>query len=73
MVAISSIGGLRGTRQAPAYNATKAYPNKLLRRAYLKATKLKEPIFVTDIRPGLVDTDMAKAEDLFWVMLLKKQ
>ena len=37
-----------------------------------KATKLKEPIFVTDIRPGLVDTEMAKGEGLFWVMPVEK-
>jgi short-subunit dehydrogenase len=30
------------------------------------------PIFVTDIRPGLVDTQMAKGEGLFWVMPLEK-
>jgi short-subunit dehydrogenase len=30
------------------------------------------PIFITDIRPGLVDTKMAKGEGLFWVMPLEK-
>ena len=30
------------------------------------------PIFITDIRPGLVDTKMAKGEGLFWVMSLEK-
>jgi len=27
---------------------------------------------VTDIRPGLVDTEMAKGEGLFWVMPVEK-
>ncbi len=72
LVAISSIGGLRGSRQAPAYNATKAYQINYLEGLRQKATKLKEPIFVTDIRPGLVDTEMAKGEGLFWVMPIGK-
>ena len=29
-------------------------------------------IVVTDIRPGLVDTAMAKGEGLFWVMPVEK-
>jgi len=72
LVAISSIGGLRGSRQAPAYNSTKAYQINYLEGLRQKATKLNEPIFVTDIRPGFVDTEMAKGEGLFWVMPVKK-
>jgi short-subunit dehydrogenase len=72
LVAISSIGGLRGSRQAPAYNATKAYQINYLEGLRQKASKLKEPVFVTDIRPGLVDTAMAKGEGLFWVMPVEK-
>jgi len=72
LVAISSIGGLRGSRKAPAYNATKAYQINYLEGLRQKAAKLKEPIFVTDIRPGLVDTEMAKGEGLFWVMPVEK-
>jgi len=72
LVGISSVGGLRGSRQSPAYNATKAYQINYLESLRQKATKLKMPIFVTDIRPGLVDTAMAKGEGLFWVMPLHK-
>jgi short-subunit dehydrogenase len=72
LVAISSIGGLRGSRQSPSYNATKAYQINYLEGLRQKATKLKQPIFITDIRPGLVDTEMAKGEGLFWVMPLEK-
>lgn len=72
LVAISSVGGLRGSRQAPAYNATKAYQINYLESLRQKASKLKTPIFITDIRPGLVDTAMAKGEGLFWVMPLNK-
>jgi|ERR1017187_9303507 short-subunit dehydrogenase len=72
LVAISSVGGLRGSRQAPAYNSTKAYQINYLEGLRQKATKLKTPVFVTDIRPGLVDTEMAKGEGLFWVMPVEK-
>jgi short-subunit dehydrogenase len=72
LVVISSIGGIRGSRQAPAYNASKAYQINYTEGLRQKAAKLKMPIFITDIRPGLVDTKMAKGEGLFWVMPLEK-
>jgi short-subunit dehydrogenase len=72
LVAISSIGGLRGSKQAPSYNASKAYQINYLEGLRQKATKCKEQIFITDIRPGLVDTEMAKGEGLFWVMPVDK-
>lgn len=72
LVAISSIAGLRGSRQAPAYNATKAYQINYLEGLRQKATHIKAPIYVTDIRPGFVDTEMAKGEGLFWVMPVEK-
>lgn len=72
LVALSSVGGLRGSRQAPAYNATKTYQINYLEALRQKANKLKKPIFVTDIRPGFVDTDMAKGEGLFWVASVDK-
>ena len=37
-----------------------------------KAYKSGNCIHVTDIRPGLVDTAMAKGEGLFWVMPVEK-
>jgi short-subunit dehydrogenase len=72
LVAISSIGGLRGSRLAPAYNATKAYQINYLEGLRQKAKKLNTSIFVTDIRPGLVNTEMAKGKGLFWVMSVEK-
>ena len=70
--AISSIGGLRGSREAPAYNASKAYQINYLEGLRQKAAKSGKQITVTDIRPGLVDTEMAKGEGLFWVMPVEK-
>ena len=37
-----------------------------------KAFKAGNQIAVTDIRPGLVDTAMAKGDGLFWVMHVEK-
>ena len=66
LVTITSIGGLAGEPAAPAYSATKAYQINYT-QALRKKSK-KTGICVTEIRPGLVDTDMAKGEGLFWVM-----
>ncbi len=72
LTAISSIAGLRESRQSACYNATKAYQINYLEGLRQKTAKLKEPIFITDIRPGLVNTEMAKGEGLFWVMPVDK-
>ena len=72
LVGITSIGGLRGSRQAPSYNAAKAYQINYLEGLRQKARKLKMPIAITDIRPGFVDTDMAKGEGQFWVATVEK-
>jgi short-subunit dehydrogenase len=72
LVVISSIAGHRGDWQAPSYGATKAYQMNYTESLRVKARKTKLPIFVTDIRPGFVDTDMAKGEGLFWVVNLDK-
>ncbi len=68
LVAITSAGGLRGEPMAPAYSASKAYQINYMEALRKKAYKSGNHICVTDIRPGLVDTAMAKGEGLFWVM-----
>ena len=72
LVAITSAGGLRGEAMAPAYSATKAYQINYMEALRKKAFKNGGHIIVTDIRPGLVDTSMAKGEGLFWVMPVEK-
>jgi short-subunit dehydrogenase len=67
LVAISSIAGIRGIDHAPAYNASKAYQINYLEGLRKKAAKKKIAVAVTDIRPGFVNTAMAKGEGLFWV------
>jgi short-subunit dehydrogenase len=72
LAAITSAAGLRGSKQAPSYNASKSYQINYLEGIRQRATKSKKPIFITDIRPGLVDTKMAKGEGLFWIMPVEK-
>lgn len=67
LVGISSIAGLRASKHAYTYAATKAFESRFFEgiRAMVRAEKL--PIFVTDIRPGWVATEMTKnAQDKFW-------
>ncbi len=71
-VGISSVGGLRGGKTAPAYNASKAYQMNYLEGLAQKAEHLKIPLYITDIRPGFVDTAMAKGEGLFWIVPVDK-
>ena len=72
LVAITSAGGLRGEPMAPAYSATKVYQINYMEALRKKAFKASGKVIVTDIRPGLVNTAMAKGEGLFWVMPVEK-
>jgi len=67
LVGISSIAALRGSSATPAYNASKAFVSNYMEGLRQKVGKLKLPIIVTDVQPGLVDTAMAQGEGLFWV------
>ncbi|GAB5526646.1 MAG: SDR family NAD(P)-dependent oxidoreductase [Roseivirga sp.] len=67
LVAITSIGGLRGSKMAPAYNASKAYQLNYLEGLRQKAQSEGKKVTVTDIRPGFVDTAMVKGPGQFWV------
>jgi short-subunit dehydrogenase len=66
LVCISSIAALRGGRESPAYNASKAFESNYLEGLRQKVRKLGLPITITDIQPGFVKTDMAKGEGIFW-------
>ncbi len=72
LVNISSIAGLMGNGEAPSYNATKAFQINYLEGLRLNADKSGAEIIVTDIRPGYVDTDMAKGDGMFWVATVEK-
>lgn len=67
IVGISSIAAIRGSGEAPAYNASKAFVSNYLEGLRQKASKSGIAITVTEIQPGFVNTAMAKGEGLFWV------
>jgi short-subunit dehydrogenase len=66
LVGISSIAGIRGSRYAPAYNASKAFVCNYLESLRHMAMKTNLPICITDIQPGFVDTRMAQGDKIFW-------
>jgi short-subunit dehydrogenase len=72
LATITSIAALRGNRQSPAYSATKSYQVIYLEGLRQKAYRDCRDISVIDIRPGYVDTKMAKGENIFWVSPVKK-
>ena len=66
LVGISSIAALRGGRESPAYNASKAFASSYMEGLRQKIRNLQLPIIVTDVKPGFVKTAMAKGEGIFW-------
>ena len=71
IVGTSSIMALRGGPY-PSYNASKAYISSYLEGLDCKSRIKGHNISVTDIRPGFVQTEMAKGEGLFWVAPVEK-
>jgi short-subunit dehydrogenase len=72
LVGISSIAALRGGRESPAYNASKAFETNYMEGLRQKIRKLQLPITVTDVKPGFVKTAMAKGEGIFWAAPAEK-
>lgn len=68
LVTVTSVGGLQPTPIAPSYSASKAFQINYTKSLQNKAKETD--ITVTEIRPGLVDTRMAKGDGQFWVMPL---
>lgn len=66
LIGISSIAALRGGRESPAYNASKAFQSNYMEGLRQKIKRLRLPITITDIKPGFVQTAMAKGEGIFW-------
>lgn len=73
LISISSIASLRGNRYSPSYFASKAYQVNYLESLYFKSKEVKGGnVYVTDIRPGFVDTRMALGDEIFWMASLEK-
>lgn len=66
IVGISSVAAVRGGPFA-TYNASKAYVSSYLEGLGCRKESRSGAITITDIRPGFVNTDMAKGDGLFWV------
>lgn len=71
IVGTSSIMALRGGPY-PSYNASKSYISSYLEGLSCKSMINGYNIAVTDIRPGFVQTAMAKGDGLFWVSSVEK-
>ncbi len=73
IVDITSISGIRGHRFGSfAYSASKSFQIKYLEGLQHKTAKAKLPIYITDICPGFVDTDMIDKKKYFWVTSAEK-
>lgn len=72
LVCITSIAGMRGSRHAPSYNASKAYQINYLEALRQKINNEGLLMYITDVRPGFVDTAMAKGDKLFWKVPVEK-
>jgi short-subunit dehydrogenase len=68
----SSVAAVRGNSWAPAYSASKAFMSNYAEGLNIKAGRLKKDIVVTDIRPGFINTKMAKGNGQFWVVSKNK-
>ncbi len=72
LAAITSVAGMRGSGRAAGYSATKAFQINYLEGLRQNACKHKQAITITDIRPGFVETKMAKSSVQFWVAPVEK-
>lgn len=66
LVGISSIAGLRGRWSTPVYNASKAFVSIYLEGLRQRFQKEGAAVWVTDVRPGLVDTALVAGRRLVW-------
>ena len=72
LVGISSISALRGGKESPAYNASKAFEANYMEGLRKKIKGLRLPIAVSDIKPGFVETDMVKGDGIYWAAPAEK-
>jgi short-subunit dehydrogenase len=65
LVTISSVASVRGNRHSPAYSASKAFQSTYFEGLHMKARRMGIPLYLTDVQPGFVDTQMAKGPGRF--------
>lgn len=71
IVGTSSVMALKGG-PCPSYNASKAYISSYLEGLNCKSRLEGHKIAFTDIRPGYVQTAMAKGDGVFWAAPVEK-
>lgn len=69
---ISSIAGTKGLGVAPSYSATKAFQNTYIQALEQLSNMRRLHIRFTDIRPGIVDTDLLSGSGRY-PMLMQKE
>jgi len=67
IVGISSFKALRGGGSSPAYNASKAFLSNYLEGLRINSVKQGNNVYITDIRPGLMDSSMTVQNNSFFV------
>lgn len=73
LVGISSLASLTGSAYSPEYHATKAFMANYMSGLRMRSAKYNPRVYVTDIRPGYVDTPMTKQnKGMFWVATPEK-
>jgi len=68
----SSVAAVRGNSWAPAYSASKAFMSNYAEGLNMKARRLQKEVVITDIRPGFINTKMAKGNGQFWIIPKEK-
>ncbi len=68
LVVITSVAAIRPWSEAPAYGASKTFESVYARALRMRVRKLRLPVYISEIRPGFVDTAMMKADKSFWVV-----
>ena len=71
LVGISSVAGIRGSRNMVSYAASKAFVSTYLDGLRNLAASLRLPICVTEIQPGFMDSGTAHGK-IFWSVSLEK-
>ena len=72
LVGVTSVASIVGNRQVAAYHASKAYQSSYLESLWMKAARTKKAkIYVTNILPGFVDTDIVTG-NTFWMASVEK-
>ena len=73
LVGVSSLASQTGSAYSPEYHASKAFMANYMSGLRMRSAKYYPNVFVTDIRPGYVDTPMTKQnKGMFWVATPEK-